>query len=206
VLENGPVERASTTTTEAGFEVDRRDDALRARRGYAARFSSGTVFKRETQRPTGSSRATQLIARGLVQGNRSLGRASGARVELEGALRLSNEPVVPAYDLDLVGGAASLRGYREGEFRASRWAVMRLEYGVWTPESARAFAFVDQGALYRPFLDEAGRPTSATLYRPGYGIGFEAPIAFGRLAVSLGYGRGDGPLDGKLHVRLTSRF
>jgi outer membrane protein assembly factor BamA len=206
VLEDGPVERATTTTTEAGFETDRRDDAYVPRRGYAARVSSGTVFKQETLRPSGTSHATQLIARGLVQDNRPVGRAAGARIELEGALRLSNEPVVPAYDLDLVGGAASLRGYREGEFQASRWAVLRLEYGVVTPESARAFAFLDQGTLYRPFLDAAGAPQSETLYRPGYGIGFEAPVSLGRFAVTLGYGKGDGPLDGKIHVRLTSRF
>lgn len=206
VLELGPVERASTTTTEAGFEFDRRDDRLAPRRGSAARISSGTVFKRETRRPSGSSKATQLIAHALAQTNRAFGRSTGARAELEGGLRLSNEPVVPAYDLDLVGGAASLRGYREGEFRASRWAVLRLEYGVFTAESGRVFAFVDQAALYRPFLDDSSRVESSTLYRPGYGIGFEAPLALGRLALTLGYGRGDGPLDGKIHVRLTSRF
>jgi outer membrane protein assembly factor BamA len=206
VLEAGPVERASTTTTEAGFEVDRRDDSFVPRRGYLARLSSGTVFKREVERPEGASKATQLIAHGLTQVNRAVGRSAGARAELEGGLRVSNEAVVPAYDLDLVGGAASLRGYREGEFRASRWAVLRTEYGVFTPESGRVFAFVDQAALYRPFLDESGQPKSSTLYRPGYGVGFEAPLSLGRLALTLGYGRGDGPLDGKIHVRLTSRF
>jgi outer membrane protein insertion porin family len=206
VLEEGPVERSSTTTTEAGFEVDRRDDRLVPRRGVLARVSSGTVFKREVRRPSGGGKATQLIAHGLAQANRAQGRSAGARAELEGGLRVSNEAVVPAYDLDLVGGAASLRGYREGEFRASRWAVLRLEYGVFTRETARVFAFVDQGALYRPFLDDSSRVTSTTLYRAGYGVGFEAPLALGRLALTLGYGRGDGPLDGKIHVRLTSRF
>jgi outer membrane protein assembly factor BamA len=206
VLEEGPVERASTTTTEAGFEVDRRDDRLVPRRGVLARVSSGTVFKREVRRPEGSGKATQLIAHALAQVNRAQGRAAGARAELEGGLRVSNEAVVPAYDLDLVGGAASLRGYREGEFQASRWAVLRLEYGVFTRETARVFAFVDQAALYRPFLGDSSTVSSTTLYRAGYGVGFEAPLALGRLALTLGYGRGDGPLDGKIHVRLTSRF
>jgi hemolysin activation/secretion protein len=141
-----------------------------------------------------------------MQDNLPVGKATGARIELEGALRLSNEPVVPTYDLDLIGGAATLRGYREAEFQVSRWAVLRLEYGVVTTETARAFTFLDQGVLYRPFLDEAGAAQSETLYRPGYGIGFEAPVSLGRFAVTLGYGQGDGPLDGKIHVRLTSRF
>jgi outer membrane protein assembly factor BamA len=206
VLGVGRVARASTTTTEAGVELERRDDVLAPRRGTAVRLSSGTVFKREVRRPEGSGKATQLIARGFAQANRPTGRAAGARAELEGGLRLSNEPVVPAYDLDLVGGAASLRGYREGEFRASRWAVLRLEYGVFTADDGRAFLFLDQGALYRPFLEDSATARSTTLYRPGYGIGFEAPLSLGRLALTLGYGRGDGPLDGKIHVRLTSRF
>ena len=208
VLESGPVEHASATTTEAGFELDRRDNPFVPRRGSAFRLSSGTVFKTETLRPdgSGSTRATQLVARALGQANRPTGGSAGARAELEGGLRLTNEPVVPVYDLDFVGGATTLRGYREGEFQVARWGVLRLEYGVFTAESGRVFAFLDQGVLDRPFLDEAGESQNSTLYRAGYGIGIEAPLALGRLGLTLGYGKGDGPLDGKLHVRLTSRF
>jgi len=206
VLPDGPTERAATTTTEAGFELDRRDDRLAPRRGSWARVESGTVFKRETLRPEGSAKATQLLAHALAQTNRGLGHAAGLRFEAEGALRLSNEPVVPLYDQDLVGGATTMRGYREGEFRASRWVVTRLEYGVFTADKGRAFAFFDNGVLYRPFLDLAGAAQHETLDRPGYGVGFEAPMSLGRLALTLAYGRGDGPLDGKVHVRLTTQF
>jgi outer membrane protein assembly factor BamA len=208
VLETGPVEHATATTTEAGFELDRRDNPFVPRRGTAFRLSSGTVFKTETLRPdgSGSSKATQLVAHALGQASRPTGASAGARAELEGGLRLSNEPVVPVYDLDFVGGATTLRGYREGEFQVARWAVARLEYGVFTAESGRVFAFLDQGVLDRPFLGEAGEAQNTTLYRAGYGIGIEAPLTLGRLGLTLGYGKGDGPLDGKLHVRLTSRF
>ncbi len=84
--------------------------------------------------------------------------------------------------------------------------MTRLEYGVFTRESGRAFAFLDNGVLYRPFLDAAGAPQHETLDRPGYGVGFEAPMSLGRLALTLAYGHGDGPLDGKVHVRLTTQF
>ena len=208
VLETGPVEHASATTTEAGFELDRRDNPFLPRKGTAFRLSSGTVFKVETLRPDGSgtNKATQVVLHAFGQANRAVRTSAGARSELEGGLRLSNEAVVPVYDLDFVGGATSLRGYREGEFQVARWAVLRLEYGVFTAESGRVFAFVDQGVLDRPFLDEAGDAQNTTLYRAGYGVGIEAPLAIGRLGLTLGYGKGDGPLDGKLHVRLTSRF
>jgi outer membrane protein assembly factor BamA len=113
---------------------------------------------------------------------------------------------VPFYDLDLVGGARQLRGYREGQFPASRWGVARGEAGLFPAAGGRAFAFVDQGVLYRPYNDVEGRPASETLYRVGYGVGFDLPSAIGTVGISIGLGQGDGPLDGKLHVQLTNRF
>jgi outer membrane protein assembly factor BamA len=206
VLEEGPVERATASATEAGIEADRRDDALRPRRGWRAAFATGTAFKRERLRPEDSRRATQVTAWLRSEGHRRIGASTGLRLHLDGALRLSNEPVVPFYDLDPVGGALSLRGYREGQFRASRWAVARTEFGVFPAAAGRAYAFVDQGVLYRPFLDPGGRPVSRTDYHLGGGLGIEAPSGLGLVSLSLGWGRGDGPLDGKLHVRLINRF
>jgi outer membrane protein insertion porin family len=206
VLEQGPVERATTSSTEAGYEFDRRDDALRPRRGVRAVLSSATVWKREHLRPTGSRRATQLAAAARAEGHRRLGEASGLAAALEGGLRLSNEAAIPFYDLEPIGGARQLRGYREGEFRASRWGILRLEAGLFPAGGSRAFAFVDQGVMNRAVADSSGATTSRPLYRVGYGVGFEVPSGLGLVNVSLGWGRGDGPLDGKLHVALTNRF
>lgn len=206
VLDDGPTESSTTGSTEAGFESDRRDDSLRPRRGYKVSLASSSIFKREALRPDGSARATQIYAWLRSQENWFVTRATGVRLEVDGALRLSNEAVIPYYDLDPVGGATSLRGYREQEFRASRWGVARFEYGVFPQAGGRAFAFVDQGLMYRPFFTSEGVPDSETLYRMGYGAGFELPSGLGVLGLSLGWGQGDGPLDGKLHVRLTNRF
>ena len=206
VLEEGPTEKATAGVTEAGIEADRRDDPLAPRRGYRVAFATGTAFKRELLRPSDTRRATQVTAWLRAQAHRPLGVTTGLRVDVDGALRLSNEPVVPFYDLDPVGGARSLRGYREGQFRASRWAVVRSEFGVFPPAGGRAYVFADQGVLYRPFLDEEGRPVSTTDYHLGGGLGVEVPSGLGLVALSLGWGRGDEPLDGKLHVRLINRF
>jgi hypothetical protein len=206
VLAEGTVERATAGTFEAGIEADRRDDSLVPRSGYRMALATGTAFKREVLRPDGGRRATQLTASLRSEAHRRVGATSGARLDVDAAMRLSNEPVVPFYDLDAVGGARQLRGYREGEFRASRWAVGRAEFGVFPAAGGRAFAFVDQGVLYRPFLDADGVPSSETLLRTGYGVGLEAPSGLGLIALSLGWGQGDGPLDGKLHVRIVNRF
>jgi hypothetical protein len=165
------------------------------------------VFKREHLRPSGGTRrATQLFAAARGEAHRRLGGGSGATAAFEGGLRISNEDVIPFYDLEPIGGARQLRGYREGEFRASRWAILRLEAGLFPAAGGRAFAFLDQGVMYRPFADSTGVAVSQTLYRPGYGVGFEVPSGLGAVGVSLGWGKGDGPLDGKLHVALTNRF
>jgi outer membrane protein assembly factor BamA len=208
VLETGPVEHATATTTEAGFELDRRDNPFVPRRGRRSGCRAARSSRPRRCAPTARARTRRRSSWPMPSARRTArpGGSAGARGELEGGLRLSNEPVVPVYDLDFVGGATTLRGYREGEFQVARWAVVRLEYGVFTAETGRVFAFLDQGVLDRPFLDEAGEAQNTTLYRAGYGIGIEAPLTLGRLGLTLGYGKGDGPLDGKLHVRLTSRF
>ncbi len=206
VLAEGTVERATAGTFEAGIEADRRDDPLSPRSGYRVMLATGTAFKREVLRPDGGRRATQLTASLRTEAHRRVAAASGARLDVDAALRLSNEPVVPFYDLDAVSGARQLRGYREGQFRASRWAVGRAEFGVFPATGGRAFGFVDQGVLYRPFLDVDGVPSSETLLRTGVGVGFEAPSGLGLVSLSLGWGQGDGPLDGKLHVRIVNRF
>ncbi len=206
VLDEGEIERSNTGTTEAGYEIDRRDDVIRPRRGTRAQVSSATVFKREHLRPSGTRRATQIFAAAKGEAHRAVSAGGGLAATFEGGLRLSNEPVIPFYDLESIGGARQLRGYREGEFRASRWALLRLEAGLFPAAGGRAFAFVDQGVMYRPFADSTGVASSQTLYRPGFGVGFELPSGLGAVGVSLGWGRGDGPLDGKLHVALTNRF
>jgi outer membrane protein assembly factor BamA len=206
VLDEGPIERATASTTELGVEYDRRDDRLVPRRGARVELTTATRFEREFRRPTGDRRVRQGWVRMDAQANRPLGNSTGARLELEGAIRLSSEPVIPLHDLDAVGGAYELRGYREDEFRASRWGVARFETGVFLAGQGRAFAFLDQGYLYRRFEEPAGTFGRSTLYRVGYGVGLEAPSGLGLIGLSLGYGRGDGPLDGKLHLRLRSRF
>jgi outer membrane protein assembly factor BamA len=206
VLDEGEVERSTTGTTEAGYEIDRRDDVIRPRRGTRAQVSSATVFKREHLRPSGTRRATQIFAAGEAEAHRPLAAGSGLAAAFEGGLRLSNEPLIPVYDLEPLGGARQLRGYREGEFRASRWSILRLEAGLFPGAGGRAFAFLDQAVMYRPLADSTGAATSQTLYRAGYGVGFELPSGIGAVGFSLGWGQGDGPLDGKVHVALTNRF
>jgi hypothetical protein len=191
--------RSNATTAEAGFDADRAAAASSPGR-VSCRGDDEHVFKRITERPEGSSKATQLLGRAVL-GQPATGSSAGAKI---GSRRAPPDQRSDRARCDLDrgrrGDAARLS---RGEFRSragrSRARVRRLP-------TARGVVCVVDGVLYRPFLDSLGVPQSETLYRIGYGVGIEAPVSVGRLALTLGYGQGDGPLDGKIHLRLTSRF
>jgi len=129
-----------------------------------------------------------------------------ARLALTGGLRVAEKQDLGTYDLYPLGGAESLRGYREQQFRTPRYALLRLEHG-WRVADGDVFLFLDQ-ALFRQaqatFSDSTGG--SETLYRAGYGFGAWLPTSVGRAGLVLGWGQGDGPLDAKLHLTLRSQF
>jgi len=69
------------------------------------------------------------------------------------------------------------------------------------------FLFLDQALFDHPTGDLADSTGgSETRYRAGYGFGAWLPTSVGRAGLSLGWGRGDGPLDAKLHLTLKSQF
>lgn len=97
------------------------------------------------------------------------------------------------YDLIPLGGARSLRGYREEQFRGRRvlWTKLELRRGL----GGGSFTF--------PFLDIGyvrGR------VRLGYGVGLRLETKVGLVGVDYGLSPGDGPLQGKVHLSLEGRF
>ncbi len=112
----------------------------------------------------------------------------------------STEDDVPFHELLVLGGATSLRGYREEQFRGERTALGTLEYRVLTGRRSRVFAFVDVGFYFR----RGSNSTKGT--KLGYGIGLRGSTRLGIIGVDYGLGEGDGFLDGKLHVGLIREF
>lgn len=99
-----------------------------------------------------------------------------------------------------LGGASSLRGYREEQFRGTTIALGSLEYGFMLGRRSRAIAFVDVGHYYR------GGSSSARGTKLGYGIGLRGESRLGIISLDYGLGEGDGILEGKLHVGLIREF
>ncbi|MDP2984218.1 MAG: BamA/TamA family outer membrane protein [Candidatus Latescibacter sp.] len=104
-----------------------------------------------------------------------------------------------------LGGASTLRGYRERIFPAVRALISTVEYRFLTGETSRVFVFVDTGYL-QDRVQSGGGIVTRSLTRTGYGFGLRLQSRAGMLGFDYGLGRGDSPGEGKLHVRLSTEF
>ena len=114
----------------------------------------------------------------------------------------STEPVVSITDQFRFGGARTLRGYREEQFRGSRVAWMNLEYRYLLGPRSRAFVFYDLGYFYR-IEDNLEKVENL---KQGYGIGVRLETRLGMIGLDYGLGEGDKWLQGKIHLSLTNTF
>jgi outer membrane protein insertion porin family len=108
-------------------------------------------------------------------------------------------------DLLRIGGASTVRGYREGEFLGSRAIWMNLEYRVLVGGRSFAYAFVDGARVETP-------PSLSTIIgvtdqtNVGYGAGIRVDTALGLIGVSVALAAGDAVSNAKLHLRLINEF
>lgn len=119
----------------------------------------------------------------------------------------TDERSVPVSDLFELGGAGSIRGYREGEFLGTSVAWGNLEYRLLLDGESRFYVFVDYGQFGRSVRD----PGSQTLrqisgQKLGYGLGLLVDSRAGLLGLDYGLGQDDSITQGKIHLRLINRF
>jgi outer membrane protein insertion porin family len=115
---------------------------------------------------------------------------------------VSDEPEVPASELFEFGGARTLRGYREGQFKGDQVAYGGLEYRYGDRRAAQGYLFLDAGALRRKQIAAA---TDESVH-VGTGVGMRAQVASGALDVSFGMGEERSFAAVKVHVAFQQRF
>ncbi len=107
----------------------------------------------------------------------------------------SSGEISPA-ELYSLGGARTLRGYRENQFRGERVSYFNLEYRF--GRESRIFVFDDLGSYYR---DDDGWKI-----KNGLGFGIRSVSAVGTVELSFGM-TGDFSLDeARIHVSLIETF
>ena len=128
-------------------------------------------------------------------------------LELASAGRFSTESVLPLYERYPLGGAATLRGYDEEQFRVDRYALSRLEWRMYTgPSQQRVFLFWDHAWMATRVAQPDGGSRLVPLARDGIGFGLRLEAAGGLVGLDYGLEPGRPALEGKVHLRLVSTF
>lgn len=201
------VEEADLQNSLFALERSTLDQPLATRRGIRARVSASQTFKTERLRPTGSRRSQASAAEVRAEWHRPLGAASGLTLELRGAGRFSSQRVLPLFERYPLGGATSLRGYDEEQFRVDRYGLSRLEWRRFIGASGqRAFLFWDHAWMETRLRDAAGLTRLEIRQRDGVGFGLRLEAAGGLLGLDYGLEPGRPPLEGKIHLQLVSTF
>lgn len=184
------------TSLDGALELDRRNDRWNPTSGSFYRV--GLAWSRVTQNDRAGRRlrATADLHRFLALGRRTALAASlhGAGVA-ETGVRLPDGPL-------RLGGAASIRGYREETFLVNRALWMNLELRLILARRSRGFLFVDAGVLG----DAAAGEGNAFHFPLGFGLGLRTVSRVGTIGLVYGLARTDSPGRGKVHVRMVNDF
>lgn len=191
----------------AGLRYDSRDDLINPRSGVYYATSLETGRKRvavSAGRQSFSRKKLTIDFEWLlpVRWSQVLSLA------LRGREVTSGEPYLAITDQIRFGGATTLRGYREEQFRGSRVAWSNLEYRYLLSRQSRAFVFLDVGYYFReePVAGAAPELATSEAFKRSYGLGARVDTPLGIVGLDYGLGEGDDLLNGKVHVSLVNSF
>ena len=196
-----------TLSIVIGLDYDTRDDRLNPRRGLKYNTTL-QVGKKKNLGPESIIEQYQL--KKDIDNKRftldfewhlPLFRWQVLSLGVHGRQIKSNERLIPLTDQYRFGGARTMRGYREHQFRGSQVAWSNLEYRYLLGRRSRVFVFLDSGYYSRE--EETGRKEG---YKIGYGLGLRLETGLGIMGVDYGLGEGDGLFNGKVHVGLINEF
>lgn len=212
VQTRGAAVNAALQNTVFSYERDGRDDFVSPRHGSRLRVTGTGVFKRETLRsPLAGEQASRHSRAGVgdvrFEWHRPTARGAGVALEGWAAGRFSSDGVLADYERLPVGGASTLRGHDEEEFRVDRVLLGKFEYR-WFPGAAgeRVVLFWDHAEMTQRDLDSTGVARSARRSRDGVGFGLRLRAGVGLVDVDYGLEPGHGLNDGRIHLRLVSTF
>lgn len=184
------------TSLDGTLEFDRRDDRWNPMAGSMYRI--GLVWSRVTQ---GGAAGRRLRAIAELHRVQALGRRTAFAASLHGAGVEENGVALPDGPLRL-GGATSIRGYREEAFLVTRALWTNLEWRLIMGRRSRAFLFVDAGVL----RDAAWVEENGLRFPLGFGLGMRTVTRMGTIGLDYGLTRTDNLGRGKVHVRMVNDF
>jgi hemolysin activation/secretion protein len=115
------------------------------------------------------------------------------------------EDTITRWDLFAVGGANTLRGYREEQFLTPAARVTQTEWR-WLQGSMGSAVYLFADAAFISPPDGGGLRETFDQFQLGTGVGLRQAGKLGIVSVEYGVARGDSPLDGRLHLRIDAVF
>jgi outer membrane protein assembly factor BamA len=198
--------RTSEGFTLAGLELDRRNSTLVPTAGFRLGILSRRGQKRfATDADTLEVRFDRTRWEADAEGYRRLGRRWLAVARARFLFLDSPEDTLPRYDLFAVGGATSLRGYREEQYLTPAAGILQVEWRWLQGEDGSALYLFTDAALISPRQGRDQRDSFNT-FLLGTGVGVRQASRLGILGVEYGVAKGESPLDGRIHLRLDTVF
>jgi len=198
------VQRSSSIAFGLGFSYDSRDDLFAPQGGVL--LLTDYHYVRKTSQPGGGAPDQRNSQQRIVSDLELYLRTLSRQVFAFGAhLRQVTGGDLDESDLFRMGGALSLRGYRENQFLGSVVMWANNEYRLGLARRTFLFAFIDIGYFSLPADDAAGA-TGASEFLYGYGVGMRLSTGIGMLGLSLAMGKDDTFATAKVHVGLINEF
>jgi len=124
-------------------------------------------------------------------------------LQVHGRFLQSGENPIPQPDLYRLGGAQTLRGYREDQFLGYLVGWGAVEYRLWIDKVSRIYAFYNLG--YYEWDPPSGTGTERK-WPWGYGVGFRQGTRIGIIGFDFALGQDDVLSTAKVHFRIINRF
>ncbi|MGB9773948.1 MAG: BamA/OMP85 family outer membrane protein [Bacteroidota bacterium] len=200
ILGYGTLTRSSRRSTSLFLRYDSRDNV----------WAPVSGFRYETEYAYGlKSHATvmQPVQEMRVDGEGYWSFLPRSVLALRLHLRDIRGSSIDVSDLYRIGGSKLLRGYREGQFLASRAIIGTVEYRFLTGKSTFLFVFLDAGSLQQLGGSSEGFALQARrAEKLGYGLGIQMETPLGLINVGYALGAGDTFTTGKMHLSIVNEF
>lgn len=196
-----------TTYVESGIAFDTRDHPTNPRGGALFSTFAGTGWRRRKAEIAAAAERGYRQQRAGVDAEtvQEIFPFWIAAAGIHARALETDEPEALLPDLYRLGGARTLRGYREEQFVGSRTGWANLELRYWLGPASRVFLFADGGGVYREQFS-GGERRESTLLRTAAGFGLRIETDLGVWGFDYGVGQEDRALNGKMHVSLLSSF
>jgi outer membrane protein assembly factor BamA len=118
----------------------------------------------------------------------------------------SSEALVPLPEQFTIGGARTVRGYRENQFHGRRVAYARNELRLGRSPREGVYVFVDAGTVQQEIPTVEGGASHDRVGLAGYGFGVRSASRLGRIDLSFAVSDGVSLQQTKVHVLLEQSF